>query len=72
MTGKYKIVAEYARISIADVLELTVTEYLTYLRDAVIYNSLQSKGGREWLDNAWLLEQSDVDRQALRSKKYDK
>ena len=68
MTGKYKIVAEYARISIADVLELTVTEYLPYLRDAVIYNSLQSKEGREWLDNAWLLEQSDVDRQALRSK----
>lgn len=62
----YKIVADYANISIPQVLELNIIDYLTFLRDAVIYNNMQSDKGIEWLDNAWILEQDKPDRQGLR------
>jgi len=59
-------VADYANMSIPDVLELPLLDYLELFRDAVIYNNLRSEEGRQRLDDAWILEQTKPDRSALK------
>lgn len=52
-------------------LQVESLDYLTYLtwrRDAFIYKWSQTEKGREYLDNAWRLEQTKPDRGALRKK----
>lgn len=63
-----KRVAEYLRISMLEVEELDLIEYLFYLREAVIYNNSQTEEGREYLRNASRLEQTSPDRKRLREK----
>lgn len=63
-----KRVAEYLRISMLEVEELELVEYLFYLREAVIYNNSQTEEGREYLRNAKRLEQTSPDRKKLREK----
>lgn len=58
--------ADYANMSIPDVLELPILDYLELFRDAVIYNNLRSEEGRQRLDDAWILEQTKPDRSALK------
>ena len=54
------------RISIPEVNELNWIDFLRYRRDAFIYNMNQTEKGREYLDNAYRLEQVDPDRKSLR------
>lgn len=61
-----KIVADYARISIFDALELSIDEFYSTLRDAVIYNNMQTDEGNKRLDDAWIFEQTKPDRKSLR------
>ena len=63
-----KRVAEYLEISMLDVEELDLVQYLFYLREAFIYNCSQSEEGREYLRNAKRLEQTNPDRKKLREK----
>lgn len=65
-TGEYKIVADYANMSIPDVLELPLLDYLELYRDAVIWNNMKSEDGMKRLDDAWILEQDKPDRSALK------
>lgn len=58
--------AEYARISLFDVEELDWLDFLALRRDAFIYSMNQTEKGREYLDNAWMMEQTEPDRKALR------
>ena len=54
-----------------DFLQIDALDYLTYLtwrRDAFIYRWNQTEKGREYLDNAWRMEQTKPDREALRKK----
>lgn len=55
-------------MSVIDVDNLDIVAYRKFLRDAVIYNNMQTKEGRDWLDNAWILEQDKPDRKALRNR----
>jgi hypothetical protein len=41
---------------------------LTYQRDAFITMLNQTENGQEYLRNAWRMEQTEPDREALRSK----
>lgn len=66
-----KLVADYMCISIPEVKALEYVEYLTYRRDAFIHRLSQTERGQEYLDNAWRMEQTKPDREALR-KKYRK
>ncbi|SFE83977.1 hypothetical protein SAMN02910278_01838 [Peptostreptococcus sp. D1] len=50
-----------------EVQELSIVDYLIYRRDAFIYSMNQSEKGREYLDNAFRLEQTTPDRNALSS-----
>lgn len=63
-----KRVAEYLRISMLEVEELDLIEYLFFKREAFIYNCSQTEEGREYLRNAKRLEQTSPDRKKLREK----
>jgi len=45
---------------------LDFVTYLTYLRDAFIFNCNQTEKGREYLENAWYLSQDSMDKNTLR------
>lgn len=51
-----------------EVEELDYLDFLMYRRDAFIYRMSQTDKGREYLDNAWRLEQTSPDRKSLRNK----
>lgn len=43
-------------------------EYWLLLRDAVIYNYMQTPEGIKYLEKCWRMEQTEPDRKALRKK----
>lgn len=51
-----------------EVQDLVYTDYLRLKRDAFIYRLSQTEAGQEHLDNAWRMEQTEPDREALRKK----
>lgn len=61
------LVAHYANMTLPAVDDLLLDDYLLLLRDAFIARKLQSADGREYLDNAWRLEQTEPDVDGLRS-----
>lgn len=63
-----RTVAQYLKISMLEVEELDLIEYLFFLREAFIYNCSQTDEGREYLRNANRLEQTSPDRKKLREK----
>lgn len=60
--------AEYTGLTLYDVRELDYLDYLLLRRDAFIHKLNQTEKGREYLDNAWRMEQTKPDRLALRKK----
>ncbi len=50
-----------------EVQELDIIDYLIYRRDAFIYSLNQTEKGREYLDNAYRLEETKPDVDALHS-----
>lgn len=60
--------AEYTGLTLYDVRELDYLDYLLLRRDAFIHKMNQTEKGREYLDNAWRMEQTKPDRLALRKK----
>lgn len=60
--------ARYVGISLLEVEDLNYLDYLRYRRDAFIYRLSQGEKGREYLNNAYRLEQTKPDREALRNK----
>lgn len=59
---------EYTGLSIVEVGELCYYDYLFLLRDAVIYTLSQTKRGQEYLEECWILEQTDFDRKSMRER----
>ncbi len=49
-----------------EIEELEYIDYLQYRRDAFICKMNQSEGGREYLENARTLAQTEPDRDSLR------
>ena len=60
--------SEYTGLNFHQVRQLEYVKYLTWLRDAYIYSLNQTEAGREYLDNAYRMEQTAPDRSALRKK----
>lgn len=58
--------ADYTGLTIPQVRELDYLVYLTWRRDAYIHKLSQTEKGQEYLDNAWRMEQTKMDRAALR------
>lgn len=70
---KYKIstffehlVHEYSGLSFFEINQLEYVDWLILRRDAFIHAMNQTEKGREYLDKAWILEQTEQDRSALR------
>ena len=60
--------AEYTGLNFLQIAELDYLQYLVWLRDAYIHKLSQTEAGQEYLDNAWRMEQTKPDREALRKK----
>lgn len=67
-TEDLKMVADYSRLSFSECLELDCYTYKALVRDAFIYKMKQSENGREYLQDCWLLQQTQPDRRKLREK----
>lgn len=63
-----KLVIDYLNITIFDVQEMPIDLYLYFMREANIHKLMQTKEGREYLDNCWRIEQTKPDRKKLREK----
>lgn len=57
---------DYARISLPEVDELGIVDYLLLRRDAYIQFLSRTETGQEYLDKAWRLSQTEPDRTGLR------
>ncbi len=63
-----QIVAEYTGLNFVQIGELNFLQYLEWRKDAYIRKLEQTEPGREYLDNAWRMEQTAPDRASLRQK----
>ena len=61
-----KFVLDYTGLNFLEVIELPIDIYLSLQRDAFIYNLNKTESGREYLESAWLLEQTRPDKTKLR------
>lgn len=68
ITAEDKVVADYANISIFEVGELNYDDYLLFRRDGYISLYSKSEAGLKYLDECWISEQTQPDRQRLREK----
>lgn len=57
---------DYAHLNFLEIEELPIDVYLGLQRDAFIYNLNQTEQGREYLENCWIMEQTQPDRVKLR------
>lgn len=65
-TYEEKIICDYTGYTFKDIDDLVVFEYWLLLRDAVIFNNMQTEEGKEYLDNCWIMEQTQPDRKKIR------
>lgn len=57
-TLNYKIVADYANITMFEVVDFDIFTYWFLLREAVIYQYSQTEDGQKYLNNCWRMEQT--------------
>lgn len=60
--------SEYTGLTFHEVRSLPYIQYLAWRRDAFIWWLSRSEKGEEYLNNAWRMEQTEPDREALRKK----
>lgn len=60
--------AEYTGLNFFEVADLNYLQYLIWRRDAYIHWLSRTETGQKYLDNAWRMEETVPDRQALRKK----
>ena len=65
-TGACSMVARFANMSIPQVMDLNIIDYLILRRDAFIQSMSRTKEGLEALEAAWMREQTKADRTMLR------
>lgn len=62
--------AEYTGMNFREVQNLYIDEFRLLFRDAFIYKLQQNEQGRNYLEECWILEQTEPDRETL--KKFGK
>lgn len=62
------MVADYSGLDFHQIAKLDYGVYLLWLRDAYIHSLNKTEEGREYLRNAWRMEQTKPDRAKLRKK----
>lgn len=66
-----KVVADYTGCSFDVVYTMGLFQYWQFLRDAVIFNNMQTPEGNEYLANCERIEDTQPDRVGLRRIKGD-
>ena len=59
--------SQYSGLNLIEVSRLDIFEYWVLQRDAWIHHLSQTERGQEYLDNAWICEQTAPDRKRLRA-----
>ena len=67
-TDTLKLISDYTRLNFTEVLNLDCCLFKLYFRDAYIYKLKQTEEGREYLENCWILQQTQPDKEKLRQK----
>ena len=67
-TWAHALVASYTGLNFLQIGQLSYIQFLAWRRAAYISNMEQTEAGREYLRNAWRMEQTKPDRAALRRK----
>ncbi|WP_352399381.1 hypothetical protein [Anaerotignum sp.] len=67
-TGELKKVSDYSGLNFDECLNLGMDTYKLLFRDAFIYDLKQSKEGKEYLEECWLLQQTTPDRNKLKER----
>ena len=62
------MVSQYSGLNLIEVNQLDIFEYWVLRRDAWIDHLSQTEKGQEYLDNAWICEQTTPDRDRLRER----
>ena len=62
------MVADYTGLNFLQIGSLDIITYYTWLRDAFISGMERTEAGREYLEDAWRMEQTKPERQKLREK----
>ena len=62
------MVAQYTLLDFEKIQRLNYVTFLQYRRDAFIQRYRETPEGREYLDNAWRMEQTKPDMEGLRKK----
>ena len=70
-TMEEKTVCDYTGYVFKELEDMEVLENWLLLKDAIVYNYMQTEEGREYLDNCWRMEQTEPDRKLLRKKMGD-
>lgn len=60
------LVADYARLSLPEVQQMDILDYLYLRREAVLDLLSRTEHGVEYLNDAWMREQTEPDREMLR------
>ena len=67
-SGDRSLVASYTGLNFLEIGQLDYITFLLWRRDAFIHQMEQTEAGREYLHNAWRMEQTKPDRKKLRQK----
>ena len=67
-TGDIKLISDYTHLNFNEVVQLDCVTYKILARDAIIDKLSQTEEGREYLENCWVLRQTEPDREKLREK----
>ena len=65
-TDDIHIVADYTGMNFDELMRLDCTTFKMLPRDGYINRMRQSEEGREYLENCWLIKQTEPDRAELR------
>ena len=65
-TDDLHLIAEYTGMNFAELMAVDCITFKMLLRDAFINRMRQSEEGREYLENCWLMKQTEPDRARLR------
>lgn len=65
-TDDLHLIAEYTGMSFPELMQIDCITFKMLLRDAFINRMRQTEEGREYLENCWLIKQTEPDRARLR------
>ena len=65
-TSSLKLVSDYTGLNFNEVIELDCITFKMLVRDAFIHAMSQTEDGRDYLEQCWVLTQTEPDTAALR------